>query len=187
MDAQKKGGLFLIESAAILPTGDEISGGIVLDTDSVEVMRQLLSLSPRCKVTRCAPALDSEEEIARSLISLSRAYALVIVIGGSGGGRKFCPSLGIDASHSALDLVLEEKSAREIYGPNGHLWCRLLIGRRGRALLLNLPGPFVEAKAAMQAFCTAYPEHRERYERINDLMRDAVLAQYPQASGGIES
>ena len=53
----------MIKSAVIIPTGDEIRSGIVLDTDSPEVMRHLLIHNPEMHVTRLSPVNDDENSI----------------------------------------------------------------------------------------------------------------------------
>ena len=169
----------MIKSALILPTGDEIAAGIVLDTDSGEVMNQLLRLSPACAVLRAAPLLDVEETIREALDEAAGKYDLVILIGGSGGGHRFSNTLGRDYTHSALTELLSPCYSKEIYGKNGHLWCKLLCGKRKDTLFINLPGPFVEAQAAMQAFCAVYRTQPEDLETINQSMAEAVYNQYP--------
>lgn len=101
---------------------------------------------------------------------------LAIFIGGSGGGHRYSATLGRDYTHSALDRLLEGVAARSIYGQNGHLWSRLLCGTRRGARVINLPGPYVEAEAAIRAFCA----HAEAdAETTVQAMADAVIACYP--------
>ena len=170
----------MIKSAVIIPTGDEIASGVVLDTDSPEIMRQLLALEPAMAVSRRAPVRDEEETIAEALVRAAKEADLVILIGGSGGGHRFDPALGRDFTHSALERVLEGAVSRRLFGTNGHLWCRLVCGHLGGALVINLPGPFVEAQAAMAAFCRTADLDPDS---INEAMTRAVLATYP---GGAE-
>lgn len=169
----------MIESALILPTGDEIAAGIVLDTDSGEVLNQLLRLSPACTVVRAAPLPDREDTIRTALTKATGKYDLVVLIGGSGGGHRFSDTLGRDYTHSVLAELLSPCYFREIFGKNGHLWCKLLCGKREDTLFINLPGPFVEAQAAIKAFCASYQEHPEDLEAINRAMAKAVYDQYP--------
>ncbi len=170
----------MIKSAVIIPTGDEIASGIVLDTDSPEVMRQLLALEPTMAVSRRSPVRDEEDAIVCAVTDAARTADLVVLIGGSGGGHRFDPALGRDFTHSALEQVLEGAISRRLFGKNGHLWCRLVCGRLDGAQVINLPGPVVEARAAMEAFCqTAEADP----DAINRAMTRAVLATYP---GGAE-
>ena len=172
----------MLETAAILPTGEEILSGVVLDTDSPEILQQLLRLEPACRVTRFRPLHDSQEEIASQLIRAAREADLVVLVGGSGGGHRFSPTLGRDFTHSALAELLPGGVSREIYGKNGHLWCKLVCGFLEGALVVNLPGPFVEARAAMEAFCGTYAERGADPAALNDAMARAVLDQYPAAA-----
>ncbi|MDL2258405.1 hypothetical protein LJC42_04550 [Eubacteriales bacterium OttesenSCG-928-K08] len=137
----------------ILPTGDEIKAGIVLDIDSVEIMRQILCLYPEAQVTRLSPLVDEQDAIVDSINSVT-AYKpdVIVLIGGSGGGHRHSETLGKDFTHTALDAFLDEKAIREIYGKNGHLWCRIVCGKKGETLVFNVPGPYEEAKAACAAF-----------------------------------
>ena len=172
-----KGGCTMIKSAVIIPTGDEIASGVVLDTDSPEVMRQLLALEPTMSVSRCAPVRDEEDAIVRAVAEVAQTVDLVVLIGGSGGGHRFDPALGRDFTHTALEQVLEDVVSRRLFGKNGHLWCRLVCGRLGSTLVINLPGPFVEAKSAMEAFCQSIED--DDPETINQAMIAAVMETYP--------
>ena len=53
----------VINKAIIIPTGDELKSGIVLDTDSPMIMQVLLSMNGNCLVIRNEPISDSEELI----------------------------------------------------------------------------------------------------------------------------
>jgi len=168
----------MIEKAAVLPTGDEIQSGVVLDTDSPEIIRQLVMLNPGMEIIRRRPLSDDPDKIRETILSSAAKSDLVILIGGSGGGHRCSESLGKDFTHTALSEILTGASTRELYGKNGHLWCKLMLGRIGNALVFNLPGPFVEAKAAMEAFCKNFgcPANE-----MIDAMAKAVIAQYPTA------
>ncbi|MEL7625127.1 MAG: molybdopterin-binding protein [Clostridiales bacterium] len=175
----------MIEKAVILPTGQEICDGLVIDTDSPEVMLQLLKLNPLCCVERRPPLADREDVIAEA-IKEAAAADLVILIGGSGGGHRFSSTLCEDYTHSAMELMLQDCFSRSIYGKNGHLWCKLVCGRLQEALVINLPGPYVEAKAAMEAFVRSYEEGVRDLDTINRQMTEAVLAQYPASAAKIK-
>jgi molybdopterin biosynthesis enzyme len=172
----------MVREAVIIPTGDEVRDGIVRDTDSPEIISGLIARHPCCRVTRTAPLADSEEALLREVAAwVERGVELVVVIGGSGGGGRYSADLADDCTHAALERFLEIKVAKEIYGKNGHMWCKLVCGRAGGALVLNVPGPLVEARAAFEAFLRLYPT--EDLRAINDAMIDAVLAQYPLSPG----
>ncbi|MEA4892333.1 MAG: hypothetical protein VB085_07195 [Peptococcaceae bacterium] len=168
-----------MKTAYLLPTGNEIQNGIVLDLDTPELMIQLIRRFPQVQVTRLCPLLDDEEIILRQLEKLTPMQPdLIVLIGGSGGGHRFSKTLSRDFTHSALERFLDEHASREIYGKNGHLWCKLLCGKKGVTLVINVPGPFVEAKAAFSAFLESWSKG-DSLEMINSAMAQAVFAQYP--------
>lgn len=174
----------MIKSAVIIPTGNEIQNGTVWDIDSPEVMRLLLRDNPECQITRLCPVEDEEASICSAIRSAACRYELIVLIGGSGGGHRFSDTLGKDFTHSAMENLLTEKCAKEIIGYNGHLWCKLICGRYQGSLFINLPGPFDEAQAAMEAFCRSYSASGSTDIRlINCAMAEAVLAQYPKKHG----
>lgn len=170
----------MFSKAMIIPTGDEIKEGIVLDTDSPMILQNLIRLNPLCQIFRRAPINDIEAQIAEAVSQASaEAFDLVVIIGGSGGGHRYSATLGKDFTHSALDTLLEPKFSGEIYGKNGHMWCKLLCGCVGDTLVINLPGPFREAQAAMEAFACAYIQDPFDLKAINRAMLEAVTKQYP--------
>ncbi|SBW09900.1 Molybdopterin binding domain protein [uncultured delta proteobacterium] len=165
----------------ILPTGDEIRQGVVLDTDSPMIREVLTAARPGCDVTRAEPAADDEETIAALVAAaVDDGFGLIVLIGGSGGGHRHSPTLARDVTHSALDRLLEPRSATSLYGWNGHLWSRLICGRCGNALVINVPGPYQEAKAAMEAFAGLWgPGGNDLdLEVVNSAMASAVCGQY---------
>lgn len=168
-----------MKTVYIVPTGDEIRNGVVLDLDSVELMSQLLKFDPELEVTRVSPLLDVEEQILEKVQTLTAKEPwLIVLIGGSGGGHRYSRTLGKDFTHSALEKYMNVCAKHEIYGKNGHMWTKLLCGRRGTTTIINVPGPFVEAKAAF----VAYLDAERRGASLDDAaysMAQAVLKQYP--------
>lgn len=170
----------VITRAFIIPTGDEIKNGTVLDLDSAKVLESLVKLSPEMVVTRLAPVVDVEANIVGTMESCLDAGAeLIVLIGGSGGGHRFSSTLGSDYTHSAMELWLDEKVSHCIYGKNGHMWSKLVCGRKGGALVINVPGPIREAVATIAAFAESAREGRD-IRAINEAMTRALYAQYPQ-------
>lgn len=96
-----------------------------------------------------------------------------------GGGHRFSSTLGKDYTHSAMEQWLDQKTSRQIYGKNGHMWTNLVCGKKGNCLVVNVPGPLREAEAAIEAFIQAVGKSGG-IEGINRAMTEAVLAQYPQ-------
>ena len=170
-----------MNEAVIIPTGNEIIDGTVLDTNSPVVMFSLIRMQPLCTVHRSAPVADDQDAICSAIeYWVEKGVDLVVIIGGSGGGHRYSSTLSEDYTHSALEKLLDEKASREIWGKNGHLWCKLVCGKRNNTMVINIPGPYVEAKAAIEAFCSVYAESPDGLTQINDTMAQAVLAQYPE-------
>lgn len=171
-----------MRTAYIVPTGDEIRSGVVLDLDSAELMRQLLKRDPEMEVTRVSPLLDVEEQILKKVQELAaREPWLIVLIGGSGGGHRYSSTLGRDFTHSALEKYMNVCAKHEIYGKNGHMWTKLLCGRKGATTIINVPGPFVEAKAAFAAYLDAEQRGASLDETAYS-MAQAVLEQYPSGA-----
>lgn len=172
--------------AYILPTGNEILDGIVRDLDAPEMMRQIVAEWPDAEVTRVSPIIDEEDAIFKKICEAAATGAnLIILIGGSGGGHRFSNTLGRDFTHTALVRYLDEYSAREIYGKNGHMWSKLVCGKKDDTLFINVPGPFQEAKAAMEA-CIEHMHAGDGVEEISKAMAQAVFEKYPKGAASIE-
>ncbi len=163
----------------ILPTGDEIKNGTVLDLDAPEIIGQIVKAYPEAEVTRLCPLVDVEDTIFNKITEVAEKQPdLIILIGGSGGGHRFSKTLGKDFTHSALERYLDECASHEIYGKNGHMWSKLICGKKGSTTIINVPGPFVEAQAACEAFIKAYKDNLS-VDDISLNMANAVLKQYP--------
>ena len=170
----------MVKKAYIIPTGDEIRNGVVQDLDSPEIMGQILRAYPEAEVSRICPLVDEEDGIVEKIceIAVRKKPDLIVLIGGSGGGHRFSSSLAKDFTHSGLERCLKQKASREIYGKNGHLWCKLVCGKKGSTLIVNVPGPYQEAKAAMAA-CLGELVKESGVENICKAMAEAVFSQYP--------
>lgn len=169
----------MFSKAVIIPTGDELASGIVLDTDSPAVMGQLLAVNPNAFVARISPVLDKEDTITDTIRGLaSDGYDLIVLIGGSGGGHRYSSTLGKDFTHSSLDSILDDKREGALYGKNGHMWSKLVIGKLGETLVFNVPGPYDEATAVIKAFKETYQKDNGDLEAINNAMLQALRAKY---------
>lgn len=168
----------MISKAVIIPTGDELKSGIILDTDSPMIMQVLLSINGNCTIIRNEPVSDSEDKITNCIKSyIDQELDLIVLIGGSGGGHRYSTTLGKDFTHSSLETILEEKHSTELYGKNGHLWSKLICGMANKTMVINVPGPYQEARAAIEAFKKSY-ENSLEFKQININMAEAVKSQY---------
>ncbi len=169
----------MFNKAVIIPTGDEVKEEIVLDTDSPMIMQELIKLNGNCNVVRYSPICDKQDEIIECIKKVVHEGSdLIVIIGGSGGGHRYSNTLGKDYTHSSLDLLLEEKYASVIYGKNGHMWSKLLCGKIGTTMIINVPGPYDEAQAAIKSFCASYEKNEDDLKEININMMKAVREQY---------
>lgn len=166
-----------IGSAVIIPTGNEILAGVVLDTNSPAILEIILEKYPAAHVVRAKPVPDEAEEISRAL-ERYREFDFIVLIGGSGGGKDYDPSLAADFTHTALKKLLTDVQVKEIYGYNGHLWSCLVLGRLGQTIVANVPGPFAEAVAAAGAIVRALAAGDD-LPAVSKQTAQAVLAQYP--------
>ena len=169
----------MLNNVVIIPTGDELHEGIVLDTDSPMIMQEIIKLNGRSNILRSQPVYDKEDKILECIKNHADGKAdLIIIIGGSGGGHRYSKTLGKDYTHSSLDLILEEKHSSEVYGKNGHMWSKLICGKINETLVINVPGPYDEARATIKAFCSAYKIHSDNLKEINCSMMEALMEQY---------
>lgn len=170
---------YLINKAVIIPTGDELRSGIILDTDSPMIMQVLLSINNKCLVIRNEPIADVENMITDCVKSyINKNVDLIILIGGSGGGHRYSSTLCKDYTHTSLNSILDKKYSTELYGKNGHMWSKLICGEVNKTMIINVPGPYQEARAAIEAFKKSYEENCSDLKQININMANAVKAQY---------
>lgn len=168
----------MFKRVLIVPTGNEIRAGVVLDTDSPMIMQEFLKANSCCDIRRIAPAEDTEEKIAQTLETCCD-FDLVILIGGSGEGHKYSTVLGTDCTQLVLENLLDEKVCTALYGKNGHMWSKLICGRYKEMLVINVPGPYREAQAAIQALIDVTLRiDAIDLKKINDAMAEAVMQQY---------
>ena len=165
------------KTARIQPSGGELIAGIIEDTDSpmiAEVLRRM-----GYETVTALPVPDEEAAVRGAIEKAAEdGMSLMVLIGGSGGGKHYDPALAKDCTHGAMDAVLEEKYVSSLYGKNGHLWSRLLCGRIKNTLVFNVPGPFDEAKAAILAFEAVgeYASSEEISRALATAVRDTYTA-----------
>ena len=176
---RQRGGSALINKAYIQPTGDEIMNGVVLDTDSPMIQKKLAHIGFEADIAK--PIADDQKTIEQAICGAADSgYRIAVLIGGSGGGHYYDAALNFDLTHSAMDHMLSEYRATSLYGKNGHLWCRLVCGFLNGTLFFNVPGPYQEASAAIDAFCKLYDCGNPDYNALNQAMAEAVRATYGQ-------
>lgn len=170
----------MIEKAVIIPTGDELYNGTVLDTDSPMIMQALVRLNGNCLVTRRPVVRDAVAAIEDEIRLCARDCPdLIVIIGGSGSGHLHSDALGKDHTHQSMENVLAPYSAISLYGKNGHMWSRIICGRIGGTMVINVPGPFAEAKAAIEAFLTQIQQQPQPgLHQIDQAMAEAVKGCY---------
>ena len=174
----------MIKYVEIIPTGDELKNGVVLDTDSPMLMQHLLRINNDCTVRRWAVTRDTIEAITERIRQcVAQEPDLVILIGGSGSGHLHSEVLGKDYTHAGMERLMDDFAATSLYGKNSHMWSRLVCGYIGKTLVMNVPGPFVEAQAAMEAFCELWETGKTvSLEDINNAMASAVAKCYEENS-----
>jgi len=167
-----------MKKAVLIPTGDEVKAGVVLDTNSPALMELILEQFPRAVVIREEPVIDDLGEIT-SAIKRYMDSDLILVIGGSGGGSSYDQALAVDVTHAVLEDLLEQPEIKEIFGYNGHLWSRLVIGKYKTAIVANVPGPMVEAVAAARVIIRGLAAGEDLCQ-ISVAVAEAVMEQYPK-------
>lgn len=164
-----------MKRAWIQPTGDELLASVIEDTDSPMVCGVLEKMGIQGVIA--PPVPDDEGALEQAVRRACReGCILTILIGGSGGGHRHDPSLGRDFTHCVLERILSRTHSTSLYGKNGHLWSRMVCGYLENMLVVNIPGPFREARAAMEAM-EACGVHAPP-ERLNQLMAQAVCQTY---------
>ena len=160
-----------MKRALIQPTGDELLAGVIEDTDSPMACAVLDRMGIQGVIA--PPVPDDEEALEQAVRRACReGCVLMVLIGGSGGGHRHDPSLGRDFTHCVLERILSRVQSTSLYGKNGHLWSRMVCGY----LVVNIPGPFREARAAMEAM-EACGIHTP-LEQLNQFMARAVSQTY---------
>ncbi|WP_289000894.1 molybdopterin-binding protein [uncultured Megasphaera sp.] len=170
----------MFNKAVIIPTGNELSQQIVIDTDSPLIMKWLLQHDGTIEVSRIAPVIDQEDAIIQAVQTQyeTKQADLIILIGGSGEGHLHSTILGKDFTHASLETILTDIHAGAIYGKNGHMWSKLLIGYYKKALVFNLPGPYEEVEVTIKAFLEAYAMDSHDLQAINERMVNALKNKY---------
>lgn len=175
----------MLKWVKILPTGNEVMTGIIQDSNSVSLLELIIKEYPRCRVDRLEPVNDDREEISRKLsLMIKDEPQLVFTIGGTGGGRKFVPSLARDETSGSVEKTLERYDSVELRGINGHIFARIVAGYKNDTLVVTLPGPAKEAVAAAEKVISLYRKtEMPDYEEAVKLAAKAVEETYPKQNG----
>lgn len=174
----------MLSKVSIIPTGNEILSGIVTDTNSPAIMQLILEKYSECEATRLRPIIDKEIDIVKAIDKcVKNKDNLVIIIGGSGGGHRHVSTLSEDYTHSAMLSYLKEYSAREIYGKNGHMWSKIVCGKKDSTFLVNVPGPYVEAIASVKTLMECFINNIKDEDIICEKVAKTVIANYPSDVG----
>jgi len=174
-----------MKEIVIIPTGDEIKKGTVLDTNSPRIMELVLAFWPACKIVRAAPPADVKEEIQNEIRHWGKGRGIIFLTGGSGGGRAFDCGLAVDCTHTALAELLPNSEAVEIVGSNGHLMAKIVAGVFEDKLVVSLPGPTVEAVSGAKAVLESLAENNIDCKKIAGKAAQAVFAQYGSWGHGL--
>ncbi len=62
------------------------------------------------------------------------------------------------------------------------MWSKLVCGKKGNCYFINVPGPFQESKAAMEAFLAAVEDPQSSIDDLSLYMAQAVFKKYPQGA-----
>ena len=165
----------------LIPTGDEVVSGLIIDTDSPAIMGEAIRRWPGSSILRHPPVKDEEDVIKSAVKAHVEAGAwLVVVIGGSGGGHRFTDTLAPDYSCGALKGLFPGATTGEVWGSNGHLFSAMSVSRHAGGWAINVPGPQAEAMAAFKAAADGIEAGRGP-EEIAGEMAAALAGQYPDA------
>jgi len=176
-----------MDKIMIIPTGDEICEGILIDTNSPKIMGRLIENYPAAFITRKNPVRDKKNLIISAINqSVEENYQLILTIGGSGGGGKSTDSLADDYSHESILKLASDYETISIYGYNGHLWSKIVVASIDKSLIITLPGPQIEALAALDAALYSINKSLTKKEVCKHIV-DAVISKYPQKEEDCET
>ena len=166
-----------MEEVIIIPTGDEIKKGIVLDTNSPKIMELVLGYWPACRFVRTVPPVDVKEEIQKEIRGRGQGKGIIFLTGGSGGGKVFNNGLAVDCTHAAVEEILDSCESVEIIGSNGHLFAKIVVGKYEDKLIVTLPGPTVEAVSGAKTILENLSENID-YKLLATKVAQAIVNQY---------
>lgn len=164
--------------AIVYSTGSEVRQGLIEDTNGPYLQQVLEALG--FQVTLGPVLEDSEHAIARALDdAVSRGYGLVITTGGVGAEHKDRSVEGllrVDPQAATAWLVHYTKGQ----GRHEKEGVRIAVGQVGPTLMVTLPGPHDEVRAAMPVL----RRHLERGSVDKRALAEDLAATLRAAMGG---
>lgn len=175
-----------IDSWCIIPTGSEILQGVVTDTNTPEIFQLILQHYPAHKLCRFSPVPDLEDEIiAKIKKAVKEDYKIIILMGGSGGGKEYVDSFNPDQTHAAIINYIKEAEGEynyiEIYGSNNHLFSKIVFAKIKDTKIINIPGPYQEAVAATAEITKRIEDVKSyNYEVILNSIAESIINTFPE-------
>lgn len=132
-----------LKRVKIFPTGEEVREGTVKDTNSPFIKDSFESEGYTCSIGKTQP---DDVHIIRNNIenAISEGYGIIITTGGIGAEEKdktVEATERLDPNAATPYIVKYEKTGRHV--KEG---VRIGVGKTGKALIINLPGPHEEVK-----------------------------------------
>jgi len=131
----------------VFPTGDEVIGGVIKDTNSPLLKREFEKRGYEVSIGEPLP--DDEIAIANSIENgIYEGYGIIITTGGVGAegkDRTIEATKRLDPTAAAQWVVKYEKKGRHI--KEG---VRIGVGKVEKVLIVNLPGPNDEVKKCLE-------------------------------------
>lgn len=135
--------------ACVFPTGFEVQGNMIEDTNSPYIARELEQLG--YEVTIQPPLPDAKEPICRALENaMNDGYSLIVTTGGVGAEDKdFTVEAVLELDPQAATPWL----AKYQIGTGRHVkqGVRIAVGQIGGVRIISMPGPNDEVQLATQA------------------------------------
>jgi len=170
--------LSVVREVVVIPTGDEIKEGVVLDTNSLAILELILNQWPGCRFIRAVPPPDNCKAIQSEIKRWGRHSGIMFLTGGAGGGKVYNSELTEDCTHKAVIELIPDAETIEIFGSNGHLFAKIVVGKFKEKIIVSLPGPNIEAVAGAKAAIKAIIEGKD-YKGIAIRVGQAICKQYP--------
>lgn len=173
IDRNNKEILSTYKKFIIIPTGDEILEGIVVDQNSPILAGMIIKKLPGSSIMRSKPAPDSKDGLLEIINqNLNKNPDYLIITGGTGGGNNFSETLSKDIVYDVLKNHFNTIYSRNIYGRNGHLFSTLTIAVENNTTILSLPGPKDECTKLFEVFLENIDED---YEITIDKLKDKLI------------